>query len=153
MANLARVRFHSERFPEGDGELVLSEGGWLHVAIGEAMLERIAAREAQIVERSARVSRVSAAGFVALAIASLAAGWLAGRLGGRLRERWTEARSISETCVEYDPAVGLSVSFEENRLHRAMLAWNPGEYDPDEAQRFYEEAQRLQRQSKPERRK
>ena len=145
MADLARMRFHSERFPEGDGALVLADDGRFRVIVGEVMLERIAAREADIVERSARISRMAAAGFVALGVVSLAAGWLAGRLGGRLREQWTDARPVGDAAVEYDPAHGLSVTFEEGCLRRTTLAWVPGEYDSREAERFAREAQRLRK--------
>ena len=142
---LTRMRFHTERFPEGDGTLVLADDGRFHVEVSEAMLERIAARETEIVERSARVSQAAAAGFVALGIASLAAGWLAGRLGGRLRERWTSPRAVGAASVEYDPARGMSIAFADGYLYRATLAWTHGEFNAGEAERFYDEARRLQR--------
>ena len=148
MADLARMRFHSECFPEGDGELALAEDGRFRVEVGEAMLERIAAREAEIVESSARISKVAAAGFVALGIVSLAAGWRAGRLGGRLRERWMDKRFIQDAAVKYDQEEGLRIALAKNRLGQTTFAWKPGEYDPAEAQRFYAEARRLQRHTR-----
>ncbi len=153
MADLARLHFLSERFPEGEGELALGEDGRFRVEVGEAMLERIAAREAEIVERSARISRIAAAGLMALGIVSLAAGWLAGRLGGRLRERWTDARPVDKAEFEYDLRQGLRVTLNESRLRPATLVWKPGEYDPAEAQRFCEAALELQRRRSAEERK
>jgi len=137
MAEIARMRFQSALKPDETGILVLDGDGTVRVEPSEAMLEAVAALEQQAVERSARVSGIAALTLIGLGLAAAALGWYAGRYGGQLRERLTYPRRVDEVIARFDSRLGLQLDFKSGKMP-VSLNWLPGEYNLDEAERFYD---------------
>ncbi len=136
MPAIARMRFQSARKPEEDGFIVLDGDGTLHIEPSEAMLEAVAALEQQAVETSSRVSKIAAFTLIGLGLAAAAAGWYAGRTGGKLREQLTYPRDVNDITAQFDIHRGLQLDFRSGKMP-VSLNWLPGEYNADEAEHFY----------------
>jgi hypothetical protein len=138
MADIASMRFQSARHPDETGTIALTSDGGVRIDPSDTMIESLAALEQEAVERSGRFSNTVAFTLIGLGLAAAAAGWLAGRIGGKLRERMTARHAIDRTSVEYVAERGFRLKFKNGPLRTATLTWSPGEYDADEAQRFYD---------------
>jgi hypothetical protein len=136
MADIARMRFQSAQHPDESGIIALSSDGTMRIEPSNGMIEAVAALEQEAVEKSARVSSITAITLIGLGLAAAAIGWAAGRIGGRLRDRLVTPRSVDAAEVTYQRDRGFHLRFKQGPLQSTSLTWAPGEYDVDEAERF-----------------
>ena len=143
MTDIARMRFQSSAKPEESGALALSTDGTVRIEPSDAMIEAVARLEQEAVETSSRVSGRLAFVLIGLGLAAAAVGWLAGRIGGRLRDRLTESRRVDRTKLLYARDLGLQIRFKSSPIGSTSLTWSPGEYNVDEAEAFVDAYERM----------
>lgn len=136
MTDMIRMRFQSARRPQEDGTLVLGTDGTFRIEPSEAMLEEIARLEQEAVARASRNSAAAAATLIGLGIIAAAAGWYAGRVGGRLRDRLTTPRSVRDLDAKYALEKGFQLTLHDSKMRSTSLYWEPGEYNGEDAERF-----------------
>ena len=90
MTDIARLPF---RHADGEGTLVLSDDGTVRVEPGEDLRDALAAPEERALA-TAQAGTYLGLGLLALGLAAVAAGWYAGRVGGKHAWRQIAARSV-----------------------------------------------------------
>lgn len=136
MEHIARMRFVSAKRPEEKGELVLTSEKTLRIEPSDEMIDELAHLEEQSVYRSRALGLGVGGALIAVGALFALAGWVAGRIGGRLRETISEPKPVEKVRMFADPEGGVHLLVPGNGPQTVTLYWAPGETDANEVAAF-----------------
>ena len=137
MTQIAKMRFVSLAKPKERGMLVLHDDGTLQLVPSEEMrdelshLEEVALRRAQVFGTGLGLT------LVALGALAACAGWLFGRVFGRLGYTLTRPRPVDAVTLTRTESGGVHLQMRgASRLQIIQMGWNADEVLPAEADTF-----------------
>lgn len=137
MTEIARMRFVSMKNPKERGMLLLQDDGTLQIKPTDELRDEMARREEAALHRSRTFGTQAGLGLMTLGMLALGAGWLAGRVFGKLGQTLSEPRPITEVELTRDDGGGVHLSLRgSSRWQRLQMAWNGDEVLQGEADNF-----------------
>lgn len=138
MAVMARMRFQSTKTPGERGALALHDDGTFQIVPSEELRDEMARLEEVALGRAQTFGTRVGIGLVALGALALGAGWLAGRIFGKLGSSLSLPRALDDVQIERDDGGGVHVKLSglENRFRLLQLGWNGDEVLQNEADEF-----------------
>lgn len=134
---LAKMRFLRLRDPAERGVLLLHEDGTVQIRPSEALRDEMARLEEAALDRARTYGTRLGGGLMLAGALALGAGWLAGRVFGKLGFILSKRRPVSEVSLTRQPGGGVRLSLPgANRWQRIQMAWNPDEVLDTEADNF-----------------
>ena len=137
MTQIAKMRFVSLVKPEERGMLVLHDDGTLQVVPSDEMRDALSRLEEMALHRTKLFGLGLGLGLVCLGLAAIGAGWLAGRIFGRLGYTISRPRPVDLISLTRTESGGVCLKMRgANRLQIIQMAWNTDEVLPVEADGF-----------------
>ena len=124
---------------------MLTEGGEIEVRPSEEFLDELARLEAEACAKSRLVSSRIGVGIMLVGLLVAFAGWLVGRIGGKLRVRVTKPRPVDEVTMFADVTGGFHLSLPDKYGQTIDLNWGQGEINPREAGEFLKAARKYRK--------
>ncbi len=125
---LAKMRFLSLRNPAERGLLLLHDDGTFQVQPSEALRDEMARLEEVALDRAQTYGTRLGVGLLLAGTLAIGAGWLAGRVFGKLGFYLGERRPVSDVTLTRDTGGVLRLSLPgANRWQRIQMAWNADE--------------------------
>jgi hypothetical protein len=128
-----KMYFRSSKKPRERGAIVLTESGNIEVRPSEEFLDELARLEAEACDRSRLISAKVGGSILFLGFIVVAAGWLVGRIGGKLRNRITSPRPVDAVTMFADVTGGFHLNLPDKFGRTIDLNWGQGEINPREA--------------------
>jgi hypothetical protein len=144
----AKMYFRSSKNPRERGALVLNDEGKIQVQPTDEFLDELARLEEEACAKSRFIAGRLGGGIILVGLLVAAAGWLVGRIGGKLRIRVTTPRSVDEVTMFADVTGGFHLSLPDKYGQKIDLNWAQGEINPREAGEFLKAARKYR--AKPE---
>ena len=148
MAQIAHLRFMSSQKPGERGILLLHDDGTIQVQPSEALRDEMARLEEVALDRSRLFGTRLGLALIALGAAAVGAGWVVGRLFGKLGHDLSLPRSVDAVTLTHDAGRVQLTLPGANRFQTVQLAWNPDEVLQAEADTFMAKFAEMRR--KPE---
>ncbi len=142
------MHFRNNKKPKERGSLALTETGQIVVRPSEDFLDELARLEGVACEKSRFISTKVGGAILFFGFLVVGLGWLAGRIGGKLRHRVTHPRPVDDVTMFADVTGGFHLSLPDKFGRRIELNWGQGEINPREAGEFLKAARKYR--SKPE---
>lgn len=138
MAVVARMRFQSTKNPQERGALALHDDGTFQIVPSDELRDKMARLEEVALHRAQTFGTQVGIGLLVLGALALGAGWLAGRIFGKLGSSLSEPRALSDVQIERDAGGGVHVRLSglENRFRLVQMGWNGDEVLQGEAEAF-----------------
>lgn len=138
MAVVARMRFQSTKNPQERGALALHDDGTFQIVPSDELRDEMARLEEVALHRAQTFGTRVGIGLLVLGALALGAGWLAGRIFGKLGSSLSEPRALSDVQIERDAGGGVHVRLSglENRFRLVQMGWNGDEVLQGEAEAF-----------------
>lgn len=138
MAVVARMRFQSTKNPQERGALALHDDGTFQIVPSDELRDEMARLEEVALSRAQTFGTQVGIGLLVLGALALGAGWLAGRIFGKLGSSLSEPRALSDVQIERDAGGGVHVRLSglENRFRLVQMGWNGDEVLQGEAEAF-----------------
>ncbi len=138
MTQLAKMRFVSLTRPQERGMLVLHDDGTLQIAPSEELRDEMARLEDAALHRAKVYGTGLGLAFVGVGALLIGAGWLAGRVFGKLGYTLGRPRPVDEVTLTRTPSGGVALSVQgANRWQKVEMAWNTDEVLQAEADAFF----------------
>ncbi len=132
----ATIYFRSNTNAQERGSVVLTADGLVEVRPSEEFLDALARREEQAVEKSRKIGIRTGLVLMIVGFLCAAAGWLAGRIGGKLRLRVTKPQLPQDVVLFGDITGGFHLTLPGPWGQTIELNWGPGEVNPREVGAF-----------------
>ncbi len=132
------MRFRSTSAPDQYGILALSDDGTFRIVPSDEFRDEMARLEEVALHRAQTFGVRAGTALIALGLAAVAVGWLAGRVFGKLGGALGRPRPVQDVNITWDAggAVRVTVRGLEGRLQVIQMAWNPDEFLQSEAEAF-----------------
>ncbi len=143
-----KMYFKSSKRPRERGALALTEAGTIEVRPSEEFLDELARLEEEACARSRFIAGRIGGGVMLFGLVVAAAGWLVGRIGGKLRARVTKPHPVDEVAMFADVTGGFHLSIPDKFGQTIDLNWGQGEINPREAGEFLKACRKYRK--KPE---
>jgi hypothetical protein len=130
------IYFRSNKNPKERGSIALTADGMIEVRPSEEFLDELAQREEAAVDVSRKLGIRTGLVLIGLGCLCAAAGWLAGRIGGKLRLRVTEPRLPQDVTLFADITGGFHITLPGPLGQTIELNWGMGEVSPREVGAF-----------------
>ena len=125
---LAKMRFRSQRDPAERGLLLLHDDGTFQVQPSEALRDEMARLEEVALDRAQTYGTRLGTGLLLAGALAIGAGWLAGRMFGKMGYHLGRRRPVGEVSLTRDSGGVLRLSLPgANRWQRIQMAWNADE--------------------------
>ncbi len=125
---LAKMRFRSQRDPAERGLLLLHDDGTFQVQPSEALRDEMARLEEVALDRAQTYGTRLGVGLLLAGTVAVGAGWLAGRVFGKMGFHLGRRRPLGEVTLTRDTGGVLRLSLPgANRWQRIQMAWNADE--------------------------
>lgn len=125
---LAKMRFRSQRDPAERGLLLLHDDGTFQVQPSEALRDEMARLEEVALDRAQTYGTRLGIGLLLAGTLAVGAGWLAGRVFGKIGSHLGRRRPVGEVSLTRDAGGVLRLSLPgANRWQRIQMAWNADE--------------------------
>jgi hypothetical protein len=134
--NEVKMYFRSNKRPRERGAVVLTEAGRIEVRPTDEFLDELARLEEEACDKSRFIAAKVGGGILLFGLLVTAAGWLVGRIGGKLRARVTAPREVDEVSMFADVTGGFHLSLPDKFGQTIDLNWGQGEINPREAGEF-----------------
>lgn len=125
---LAKMRFRSQRDPAERGLLLLHDDGTFQVQPSEALRDEMARLEEVALDRARTYGTRLGISLLLAGVLAISAGWLAGRMFGKMGFHLGRRRPVGEVSLTRDGGGVLRLSLPgANRWQRIQMAWNADE--------------------------
>ena len=132
------MRFKSIATPEEYGAMVLNDDGTFQVVPSDELRDKMALLEEQAIQRSQTFGTGLGTVFLVLGAVLVGAGWLTGRMFGKLGHTLSKARPLNEIKLTRSDGGQVRLAFQgASRLQAIQMAWNADEVLQDEADAFF----------------
>ena len=137
MTQIAKMRFVSLVKPEERGMLVLHDDGTLQVVPSDEMRDELSRLEEVALHRTKLFGLGLGLSLIGAGMLAVGAGWLAGRIFGRLGYTISRPRPVDAVSLTRTESGGVLLKMRgANRLQVIQMAWNTDEVLPAEADEF-----------------
>lgn len=137
MTEIARLRFKSLQNPKESGKLLLHDDGTLQVQPSEALRDEMARLEEAALARAHTYGTRLGIGLLLLGGLAVCAGWVAGRIFGKLGYTLSVPRDVADVILTRDDGGGVHLTLRgASRLQKIQMNWNGDEILRDEADQF-----------------
>jgi len=148
LTEIARMKFRSLKNPKERGALVLQDDGTIQIEPSEALRDEMSRLEEQALRRAQIYGTGLGLGLIALGTLAVGAGWLAGRIFGKMGHSLSMPRSVEQVTLTRDEGGGVRLVMPgaESRFQTIQMGWNGDEVLLAEADTFmskYEELRRV----------
>ncbi len=139
----------SSRKPSERGMLLLNDDGTLQVAPSDELRDEMARLEEVALHRSQTFGTQLGIGLIVVGALAAAAGWMAGRIFGKLGYTLSLPRPVDEVTVTQEEGGSIHLTLHgANRFQTIQMGWNPDEVLQAEADNFVAKFNEMRR--KPE---
>ena len=137
MTQLAKMRFVSLTKPKERGMLVLHDDGTFQVVPSEELREEMSRLEEEALHRAKLFGTGLGLTLIGIGTLAVGAGWLAGRVFGKLGYTLGKPRPVDAVTLTRTPSGGVHLTLRgANRLQVVQMAWNTDEVLSAEADNF-----------------
>ena len=131
------MRFVSLTKPSERGMLVLNDDGTIQVAPSEELREEMARLEEVALNRAHLFGTRLGIGLILAGTLAVGAGWVVGRIFGKLGHTLSAPRPVGEAILTRDGGGGVHLTLRgANRLQVVQMGWNGDEVLQGEADNF-----------------
>ena len=136
MKTLARMEFKSGARPAERGALVITDDGFLQVQPSAEFIDELARLESEALETSRKIGGVVSWLLIGSGLLVAAIAWMAGRIGGELRETLTKPHPLEDVAMAKDEYGGVHVEVPGSGPQKISIHWEAGETDAEESAKF-----------------
>ena len=137
MTQLAKMRFVSLTKPKERGMLVLHDDGTFQVVPSEELREEMSRLEEEALHRAKLFGTGLGLTLIGIGTLAVGAGWLAGRVFGKLGYTLGKPRPVDAVTLTRTPSGGVHLTLRgANRLQVVQMAWNTDEVLSAEVDNF-----------------
>jgi len=147
LTEIARMRFKSLQKPKESGKLLLHDDGTIQVHPSEALRDEMAHLEEVALDRAHMFGTRLGIGLLLAGALAIGAGWLVGRIFGKIGHTLSVPRPVSDVSLTRDGGGGVHLTLHgANRLQTIQMGWNGDEILLDEADQFVAKFNELRQQ-------
>lgn len=137
MTQLAKMRFLSLTKPLERGMLVLHDDGTFQVVPSDELRDEMSRLEEVALHRARLFGTGLGLGLIAIGTLAVAAGWVAGRIFGKMGHTLSKPRPLETISLVRAEGGTMRLTMQgANRLQTVQMAWNPDEVLQAEATAF-----------------
>ena len=128
MTQIAQMPFASRTNPAEHGAVVLHDDGTVQIVPSDAMRDDLSRQEEAALHRAHVFGTILGLGLVAAGLLAVGAGWLAGRIFGKLGYSLTRPRPVGAVSLTRTESGGVTLTLRgASRLHVLQMTWSADE--------------------------
>jgi hypothetical protein len=151
MTQIAKMRFVSLIKPKERGMLVLNDDGTFQIVPSEELREEMSRLEEAALHRAKLFGTGLGLTLIGIGTLAVGAGWLAGRLFGKLGYTLGKPRPVDAVSLTRTESGGVKLTLRgANRLQVVQMAWNTDEVLQAEADNFFAKLEEMKTPPRPQ---
>ena len=148
MTQIAKMRFVSLTKPKERGMLVLHDDGTFQIVPSEELRDEISRLEEVALHRARLFGTGLGLALIGIGTLAACAGWLAGRIFGKLGYTLGKPRPLSKVVLTRTESGGVKLTLRgANHLQVVQMAWNTDEVLQAEADAFFAQLEAMRGQA------